>query len=240
MKHVVVTGISGGIGRAILGYLLNAVDDEGDSAYTIIGVYNQNRPTLEHRRFVAYKVNLQDSDEVQRWANGFGPGAPWAIVNLAGAQLSGMHWKAGKDAEEEVIDANLRSTMHMCRSFSPLFRENGAGRIINVSSVVADMGAVGCSAYAASKAGIEGYTRAIALELARDRVTANCVALGYCNYGMIESVPDGLRAEIQKRIPLGRLGVGSDVAGLLLYLLGEQSGYMTGQTLHLNGGIYLG
>lgn len=239
MKHIVVTGISGGIGRELVKHLLNAVDFDGDDAYTVIGVYNRNKPNFEHRRFVATRVNVQDGDAVHAFAQDCAKGI-WGVVNLAGAQLSGMHWKTSNADEANLVEANLLSTMNMCGSFAPILREQGAGRVVNISSIVAGMGGIGCSAYAASKAGIEGYTRSIALELARNKVTANCVALGYCNVGMIEAVPQEQRFSLAEKIPLGRFGTSADLAGLLLYLLSDDSAYMTGQTLHLNGGLHLG
>jgi len=117
-------------------------------------------------------------------------------------------------------------------------RTAGSGRIINISSVVAFTGIPGAAHYCAAKGAVASYTKAISLELAPKNITANTVALGYFQYGLIHQVNQQLQAEIRERIPLKRFGSGSDLGGLIKFLLSEESGYMTGQVMHINGGQF--
>ena len=113
------------------------------------------------------------------------------------------------------------------------------GRIINVTSVVASMGNAGQSNYAASKAGVEGFSRSLARELGSRNITVNCVAPGFIDTDMTRSLSDSQKANLMEHIPLGRLGLVSDVAGAVLYLASDQAAYVTGSTLHVNGGMYM-
>jgi NAD(P)-dependent dehydrogenase (short-subunit alcohol dehydrogenase family) len=118
-------------------------------------------------------------------------------------------------------------------------RQQGGGRIINISSILAHTGMPGASHYCAAKAGIEGFTRAVALEAASKKVTVNALALGYFDKGIIAEVPADILEVIKSQIPLERLGNASEIFPLVSYLLSPESAYMTGQVIHLNGGRYL-
>ncbi len=124
------------------------------------------------------------------------------------------------------------------KHFIPKMRECGEGRIINFSSVTAFTGIPGASHYAAAKAGLVGFTKSLALELANKKITANAIALGYFGTGLIDSVPEHLQAEIKTKIPLNRFGDASDVGSTVEFLLSDSAAFMTGQVLHLNGGQY--
>jgi len=119
-----------------------------------------------------------------------------------------------------------------------MMRKNNFGRIINISSVVAHKPHAGTSAYAAAKAGLEGLTRAIAIETAKNNITANAIALGFFDKGMINELDAELQQQIIKTIPAEKLGNASELLECILYLCNKQSSYITGQTLHLNGGLY--
>lgn len=240
MKYVILTGASGGIGHRLTKDLLRE-----DLDRVVVAIYNRNKPVhngfgdVHGDRLITQQLDVADAGAVLAWARDL-KFAPWAVINMHGVTMNAMHWKATGADEANLLETNLLGTMNMCAALAPLMREAGGGRVINVSSVVARAGAIGCSAYAASKGGVEAYTRAIALELARKRVTANSVALGYMELGMTETMPDSVLADTLERVPLNRLGTISEVAALVEYLLGDHSAYMTGQTLQLNGGLSLG
>ncbi len=165
-------------------------------------------------------------------------GAPWGLINLAGASSNGLSWKLSLAEFQRVLADNLTTTFLVSREFIPAMREASGGRIINISSVVAFSGVAGAAHYCAAKAGVVGFTKAIARELATRGVTANVLALGYFDYGMLYTVPEDLREGIRQQIPTARFGNAAEIGGMLLHLLGEDSAYTTGQVLHINGGMY--
>jgi NAD(P)-dependent dehydrogenase (short-subunit alcohol dehydrogenase family) len=127
----------------------------------------------------------------------------------------------------------------MSQQAIPMMRELGSGRIIYLSSVVAHRPPVGTGAYAASKAALEGLTRAQAIELARFGITVNCIAPGYYNAGMIDAVEPEIRKEIENNTPLQRLGLSEELAASIAYLCSKEAAFTTGQVMHINGGLYI-
>ena len=166
-------------------------------------------------------------------------GAIWGLVHFAGSTSNGMSWKLSLEEFNRVIHANLTSTFLTCREFIPGMREANGGRIITISSIVAFSGIAGAAHYSASKAGVVGLTKSLALELASKKITVNALALGYFNHGMIHTVPENLRAQIRTRIPTDRFGEADEIGGMLKYLLSADGAFLTGQTLHINGGQYV-
>lgn len=232
MRTVILTGVSGGLGRDLVPLLLRADED-----LAIVGVHNNGKPPEDGMRFQSERVDLTSWPEVEDFESGLP--TPWAIINLAGVSHSAISWKDSAADIANVIEANLLTTVNVCRAFVPRMRNVGGGRIVNVSSVVAHVGAFGASAYGAAKAAVEGYTRSLAVEVAGKGITANTVALGYFDRGMIEHVPPQELERVIMHTPLKRLGTVGELAGLLGYLLSESSGFMTGQTLNLNGGLHV-
>jgi NAD(P)-dependent dehydrogenase (short-subunit alcohol dehydrogenase family) len=158
---------------------------------------------------------------------------------MAGASTNGMSWKLSISEFESVLGANLRATFLTTRAALNGMRSRRIGRIVNISSVVAHIGGPGASHYAAAKSAIEGFTRSVALEVANRAITVNCIALGYFDKGLISHVPIEILDSIVGRVPVGRLGMADEIVPLLNYLLSEGSAFMTGQVLHLDGGLRL-
>lgn len=165
-------------------------------------------------------------------------GTPWGLINLAGGSSNAMSWKMSLADFNRILQTNLVSSFLTTRAFLPGMRDQGGGRIINISSIVAHTGVAGASHYCAAKAGIEGFTRAVALEAASKKVTVNALALGYFDKGIITEVPAEILEVIKSHIPLKRLGSASEIHPLVSYLLSPAGAFMTGQVLHLNGGHY--
>ena len=241
-RPVLVTGASGGIGLEVIGFLL----DQGFRR--LICCYRTNPAPLAAllERFDldpnvhSFRVDLTQEGDVQSLREHVEShfGTPWGIVCLAGASRNAMSWKAGLDDFRHVLDANFLSTFLTCRAFIPAMREQCGGRIITAASVVAFTGTVGAGLYCAAKAAIVGWSKALAQELASRGITVNALALGYFDRGVISDVPQAMRDEICTRTPLRRLGSGREAAAAVAYLLGDEAGFVTGQSLHINGGLY--
>ena len=160
------------------------------------------------------------------------------LINAAGVSGSGMSWKLNADAWNETLAVNLSSPFYFIREVLPGMRARGFGRIVNLSSVVAFKGVPGTAAYAASKAGLEGLTRAVAAEQATKGITVNNLALGYFDAGMLYDIPEEIREQIRQSIPQGRFGNPDNITSLLRWIISSQADYFTGQTVQINGGLY--
>lgn len=159
------------------------------------------------------------------------------LVCAAGVNANAVTWRMDDERWSAVIDVNLSGVHRVTRAVLPAMRAAGSGRVVVLSSVVAQRGVPGTSAYAASKAGLFGYVRAVASEVAASNVTVNALALGYFEGGMLEQVPDDARAVLLSHIPLRRFGDPEHVGRIVVFLAGPGGDYVTGQVINLNGGI---
>jgi 3-oxoacyl-[acyl-carrier protein] reductase len=157
------------------------------------------------------------------------------LVNNAAVYEDAAVWNMPLDRWRKVVDVDLTGAFLCTKHAGARMREAGWGRIVNVSSVVAQSPVFGVTNYAAAKAGLEGLTRAAALDLTAGGVTVNCIALGYFDRGMMSRLPPDIQTAIVKRIPMKRVGKASEAAALLLYLCSEGASYLTGQVIGLNG-----
>lgn len=236
-----VTGANGGIAQHIIRHLFQHGDRSIVCHYR--GARDRVDATLQEfdiPQSHAYAADLCDEASVTAMQNAIHEehGPVTRLVNVAGSSSNAMSWKLDAAEFSRVINDSMLSTFLCCKAFVPAMREQRFGRIVNFSSIVGATGIAGAAHYAAAKAGIVGFTKSIAQELAGRGITANVLALGYFDTGLIHSVPDPMQSEIKSRIPVGRFGTQADVGSAVEYLLGEQSAFMTGQVIHLNGGQY--
>lgn len=161
------------------------------------------------------------------------------LVNNAGITRDGVFHKMTSEQWSEVIRVNMDSLFNMTRQVIEGMRDRGWGRIVNISSINGQKGQMGQTNYSAAKAGMIGFTKALALENARKGVTVNCIAPGYIDTEMVQAVPEKVLESIIAQIPVGRLGHGEEIADMVAFLAGERAGYVTGATLALNGGQYM-
>lgn len=164
---------------------------------------------------------------------------PLVLVNNAGITRDNLALRMKADEWQDVINTNLSSVYYMTKQCLRGMTKARWGRVINLTSVVGSMGNAGQSNYAAAKAGIVGYSKSLAAELGSRGVTVNCVAPGLIGTDMTDELTEDQRQTMLSRIPLGRLGEISEVASLVAFLAGENSGYVTGETIHINGGMYM-
>ena len=232
-----VTGASGGIGSAIAQALAAQgarLAVSGSNADKL----NAFRDTLggDH---VALPCNLGDGAAVDALV----PAAVEVLgkldilVNNAGVTRDNLIMRMKDEEWMDVIRINLEANFRLARAAAKPMMKARFGRIISITSVVGATGNPGQANYAASKAGVTGMTKALAQELASRGVTANCVAPGFIATAMTDDLPDAQKEALNQRIPAGRMGEGSDIAAAVVYLASKEAGYVTGQTLHVNGGM---
>ena len=235
-----VTGASRGIGRAVAASLAaagarvvgTATTDEGARALA----------AAPDGRVEGAVLDLRDPESTDALlADLAGRGlTPSILVNNAGLARDNLLLRM-KDAEwDEVLAANLAGVFRLTRGCLKGMLRARAGRVISLSSVVAFTGNPGQANYAAAKAGLVGFTRALALEVGSRGITVNCVAPGFIDTDMTRAIAEEHRAQLLQRIPLGRLGAAEEVAAAVRFLAGPEGAYITGQTLHVNGGMFMG
>ncbi len=233
-----VTGGTRGIGRAICERL------KADGMSVAAG-YSGNEEAAaacaEELGVMVVKGNVGNFEDCERAVNvvmaELGPID--VLVNNAGITRDGVFHKMKPEQWSEVIRVNMDSVFNMTRHVIEGMREREWGRIINISSINGQKGQMGQTNYSAAKAGVIGFTKALALENARKGVTVNCIAPGYIDTEMVQAVPENVLASIISQIPVGRLGKGEEIADMVAFLAGEHAGYVTGSTLSLNGGQYM-
>ncbi len=233
-KVIVITGASGGMGNA----LATRFAAEG---YRLALHYHSRPVQLPESDTIAhFKADLTNETEVDWMVEAILErfGRIDVLINNAGISRSGMSWKTHADDWRQTLAVNLDAPFFMSKAIAPFMRHQQSGRIINVSSVVAQTGFIGTAAYAASKAGLIGLTKTLSKELVTSGITVNALALGYFNVGMIEDVPEDLRNQVIDSIPAKRLGDPEAVFATMQWLISDEAGYVTGQTINLNGGLY--
>jgi 3-oxoacyl-[acyl-carrier protein] reductase len=242
-KAAVVTGASQGIGRDTALALAQA------GAKVVVAARNEeklaalvNDIAAASGEAFAVKMDVADAEQVKA---GFKQviekfGRLDILVNNAAVTRDGLAMRMKKEDWDAVLQTNLTGA-HLCiQQVLPVMMKARAGRIINISSVVAQSGNAGQANYVAAKAGLIGLTKAIAIEIASRGITVNAVAPGFIETPMTDVLPDKVKEELKTRIPLGRMGSPRDVAAAIVFLASDEAGYITGHVLNVNGGMHLG
>jgi len=241
-KVVLVTGASRGIGAAI-------ADTLGESGYTVIGTATTTSGADSiSQRFVdkgilgaGMPLDVTDPDSInallQSVVENFG--APTVLVNNAGITKDNILMRMKEDEWLDVINTNLNAVFRLSKACVRPMTKARWGRIVNISSVVGSMGNGGQSNYSATKAGVEGFSRALAKELGSRSITVNTVAPGFIDTDMTKDLPDANKEVLLGQIPLARLGAPEEIAAVVKFLVSDAAGYITGETIHVNGGMYM-
>ena len=242
-KVALVTGASRGIGVAI-------ADALGKAGAIVVGTSTSEAGAEGiSARFVnaqiqgkGVKLNVTDSEEILTVLKGIVAeyGAPTILVNNAGITKDNLLLRMKEDEWTDVIDTNLNAIYRLTKACAKGMTKARWGRIINISSVVGSMGNAGQTNYAATKAGVAGFSRALAKELGSRNITVNTVAPGFIDTDMTKELPEKVRESMLSGIPLARLGQPEEIASLVAFLAGDGGAYISGETIHVNGGMYMG
>jgi NAD(P)-dependent dehydrogenase (short-subunit alcohol dehydrogenase family) len=227
---ILITGASRGIGK----YLFDIFHETGELVY---GTYYNTKPAPAYLSNFS-RVDISDYYDVENWIKSIRDKDKLnniVLINCAGSNYNSFAHKSDPESWYNVIKTNLLGTYNVIRLVLPLMREDNYGRIINFSSVVAQIGAPGASAYAASKAGLWGLSKCLAVENARKGITINSLNLGYFDSGMINEVPVEYQNILKSRIPTGRFGESKNIYNAVLFLI--QSDYVNGTSIDINGGL---
>lgn len=235
-KLAIVTGGTRGIGKAASIALKN-------KNFTVIANFSSNYQAAEDlNKIYSIKVkqwNVEKYDEcskaIEEIENEFGRPVS-VLVNNAGITRDMMLHKMTEQDWQDVINVNLSSCFNMCRAVINQMRAQNYGRIINISSVNAQLGQIGQTNYSAAKAGIIGFTKALARESVGKNITVNCIAPGYIKTEMVEKISNNILDQIISLIPMKRLGTPEEIARAVEFLVDEHAGFITGETLSINGG----
>jgi acetoacetyl-CoA reductase len=236
-KVALVTGGTRGIGAAI-------AKDLTRSGHQVVAIYHGNEAAAkafhDQSGIAVYRWDVADpqqsADGVKRVESEVGPVA--VLVNNAGITRDTMFHRMTYDQWSAVIRTNLDSMFCMTRPVIEGMRDRGSGRVINISSINGQKGQIGQTNYSAAKAGILGFTKALALENAKKGITVNAVCPGYINTDMVAGVPDKVLEAIVAQIPVGRLGTAEEIASLVTYLASDSAAFVTGAVFSANGGQY--
>jgi 3-oxoacyl-[acyl-carrier protein] reductase len=241
-KTALITGSAQGIGKSIAQALAAA---GADCIITDVNL-EQAEQTAEElrasgRKAFALKANVADAEEVsamiQKGIEEFGKID--ILVNNAGITRDGLLMRMKDEDWDLVLNINLKGAFLCTRAVARPMMKQRSGRIINIASIVGAMGNVGQANYVASKAGLIGLTKTTARELASRGITCNAVAPGFIDTAMTQALPDDVKENLSAQIPMGKLGSPEDVAGAVCFLASDEAAYITGQVIHVNGGMYM-
>lgn len=239
MKKALVTGASKGIGLAIA---LQLVEDGYEVYGTYVSTYDQAAlDSITQGKFKLLKVDGRDYEASQEFIKSFVKehGSIDVLVNNAGIVRDGLLMRMKEDDFDSVIDANLKSVFNFTKAVSrPMMRQK-QGVIVNITSVIGIVGNLGQANYAASKAGVIGFSKSSAKELASRNIRVNCVAPGYIETSMTQELDQGIQDAIRDQIALGHFGTSQDIADAVSFLVSDKAKYISGQTLNVCGGMVM-
>ena len=237
-KKVIITGATGGIGHSIvkkfyeLGSVILATGTNENKL-------NELQKNFKHIKIKSFK--LDQHLEIEKFIDSCNLELEGidVLINNAGITLDNLSIRLTDENWKKVIDINLTSTFLMCKYAIKKMLKNKKGKIINITSIVAHTGNLGQANYAASKAGIIGFSKSLALEYAKKNINVNCISPGFIKTEMTEKINDEFKKILISKIPSGDLGTAEDIANCAVFLGSEMSNYITGETIHVNGGMYM-
>ncbi len=238
-KNIIVTGASGGIGNAII-KKLNEAGANILASGTRIEKLEELKKNYEKIRILKFDISQSDKIEefIENATNELG-GNLDGIINNAGITQDNLAIRMSLEEWEKVININLTSTFLLSKFAIKKMLKNKSGKIVNITSVVGHTGNLGQANYTASKAGIVAMSKSLAIEYAKKNININCISPGFIKTAMTDKIDEKFKEVIISKIPSARLGEPDDIANVVLFLSSDQSNYINGETIHVNGGMYM-
>ena len=237
-KNILITGASGGIGKSLVKKFVELGANVVGTGTNIekLDLLKKQHPTIKVKKFDISEHSRVESfiEDVALELGGLD-----ILINNAGTNVDTLSLRMKDEEWKKVIDINLTSTFLLSKHSIKIMLKNKFGRIVNITSVVGHTGNVGQSNYAASKAGIIGMSKSLAIEYAKKNITVNCVSPGFIVSNMTTNIAEKVKLYLTSRIPMGKLGTGEDVSNCVAFLSSDQASYVTGETIHVNGGMYM-
>ena len=237
-KKIIITGATGGIGNELVKKFVSL---KGEVLATgtneeKLEKLKKDYPSIETIKFDISKHSEIESfiDQASSKLNGLD-----ILVNNAGITLDNLSLRMKSDEWQKVIEINLTSTFFVSKYALKKMLKNKFGRIVNISSIVGHTGNIGQANYTASKAGMIAMSKSLAIEYARKNITINCVSPGFIQTNMTDQINDDIKKSLMSRIPMNKLGNGEDVSNSVAFLASDAASYITGETIHVNGGMYM-
>ena len=237
-KKILITGASGGIGSELVKKFVSLGGNVlGTGTRTEkLDLIKKQYPSIKVKKFdIAEHSRIEEFiEDVALELGGLD-----ILINNAGTNVDNLSLRMKDEDWKKVIDINLTSTFLLAKHSIKKMIKNKFGRVVNITSVVGHTGNLGQSNYAASKAGIIGMSKSLAIEYAKKNITVNCVSPGFIVSDMTMNIADKVKLYLTSRIPMGKLGTGEDVSNCVAFLSSDQAAYVTGETIHVNGGMYV-
>ena len=237
-KKIIITGATGGIGNAIIEKFN---DLNGNILATGTNEEKLNSLKKKFPNIKILKFDISDHSQIEEFIESASNKLDGLdiLVNNAGITKDNLSLRMKDEEWNKVIHINLSSTFLLCKFAIKKMLKNKYGKIVNITSVVGHTGNVGQANYAASKAGIIGMTKSLAIEYAKKNLNLNCVSPGFIQTAMTEKISESIKTTLISRIPMAKLGTGEDVANSTAFLCSDSASYLTGETIHVNGGMYM-
>ncbi len=237
-KKILITGATGGIGNSLIEKFSNL------GAIVLATGTNEeklNNLKKKYPNIFIEPFNLQDHDKIESFIDNVDKklGGLEILINNAGITLDNLSIRLTEENWKKVIDINLSSSFLMCKYSVKKMLKKKYGKIVNITSIVGHTGNLGQANYAASKAGIIGFSKSLAIEYAKKNININCVSPGFIKTDMTDKINEEFKNILMSKIPSGALGTGEDVSNCVAFLVSDMSKYINGETIHVNGGMYM-
>ena len=237
-KKILITGATGGIGNALVKKFLSL-----DGTVLATGTNTEKLDSLkkEFPNINVLKFDISDHPKIEEFIENVSSQLVGldVLVNNAGITMDNLSLRMKNEEWKKVIDVNLSSTFYLCKHAIKKMLKNKYGRIVNITSIVGHTGNLGQANYSASKAGMVAMSKSLAIEYAKKNITINCVSPGFIQSKMTDKIVESIKAVLTSRIPMSKLGTGEDVSNTVAFLSSDAASYITGETIHVNGGMYM-